>query len=231
MRVMKPLLHVALIEKKKKSCSYPFPSLMFIKRHKDWKQGAVLHSSKICCLLETLRFCLTAKQKLEHKRNCARTQVNKIIVSVIPRSSSVFLMCFSLILLPFSLLLPVFNLWQLLRSHSRDFLDQKYLHACLKQMREENSDILQRAPEPCWTRIEGADCNWLYDTAVGVRQTGPCGQARRAPAAARRERQCQMNMQHSPEKLRWITAALRYDIRQRRDHHNGTVPRRGRKLL
>lgn len=97
---------------------------------------------------------------------------------VIPRSSSVFLMCFSLILLPFSLLLPVFNLWQLLRSHSRDFLDQKHLHACLKQMREENSDILQRAPEPCWTRIEGADCNWLYDTAVGVRQMGPCGQAR-----------------------------------------------------
>lgn len=51
----------------KNPCSYPSPPLMFIKRHKDWKQGAFLHSSKICCLLEKLRFCLLTKQKLEHR--------------------------------------------------------------------------------------------------------------------------------------------------------------------
>lgn len=97
--VMKLLLHFALI--KKKSCSYPSPHLKFIKRHKEWKKGAVLHFTIICCLLEKLRFCLITKQILK-RRETARTQEKKSDCHL--QRSSISLMCFSLIVLPFSLL-------------------------------------------------------------------------------------------------------------------------------
>lgn len=141
----------------------------------------------------------------------------------VSRRNSVSLPCvfhhFFFFFLPFSpTSSPVFNLWQLLRSHSRDFLDQKHLHASFKQMQKENSKIMERASEPCWTWIKRADCDWLYDPAVGVKQrlTWPGSHGRRAPTAAYREQQCKRNVQHSPEKLCWIITALPYNICQLR---------------
>lgn len=145
-------------------------------------------------------------------------------------------MCFSLIVLPFSPPLPVFNLWQLLRSHTRDFHDQKHLCAGLMQMPKENSEILHRAAEPGWARVKRADCHKLHDTAVGGRQAGSLArpswekgsQQRRA---ACREQQCKKNIQLSPEKLRWIIPALQQNICQQRAHQNGTLPRIKDKFL
>lgn len=160
MWVMKVLLYFALIEKI--SCSYPSPCLMFIKRHEEWKKGAVLHFIIICCV--PWKGKNSSVEKLpEHK---------KIRVTVIFRRSSISLMCLSLIVLPFSPPLPVFNLWQLLRSYTWDFHDQKHLCAGLMQMPKENREILPRAAEPGWARVKRADCHKLHDTAVGGRQAG-----------------------------------------------------------
>lgn len=123
------------------------PHLTFIKRHKEWKKGAVLRFTIISSILEKLRFWLITKQKLKC-RQTANTQVKKIRVTVTFRKSSISLMCFSLIVLPSSPPLPVFNLWQLLRSHTWDFHDQKHFCAGFMQMPKENSKILHRAAEP-----------------------------------------------------------------------------------
>lgn len=139
-------------------------------------------------------------------------------------------MCFSLIVLPFSPPLPVFNLWQLLRSHTWDFHDQKHLCASLSQMAKENSKNCHRATKPGWARVKRAACHKLHDTAVGGRQAGEgllLGEGLRAC----REQQCKKNVQLSPEKLRWIIPALQHNICQQRAHQNGTVPRIKDKLL
>ncbi|XP_043348493.1 thiamine transporter 2 isoform X4 [Dermochelys coriacea] len=45
------------------------------------------------------------------------------------------------------------NLWQLLCSHSWDFLDQKHLHNCLNQMQKGHTELLKRTSEHYGARI------------------------------------------------------------------------------
>lgn len=153
--------------------------------------------------VQTLKLCQNTG-----KQNCVCFQEKQCFSTMC--FSSIFLLFF------FSFFPLVFNLWQLLFSHSWDFLDQKHLHACLKKVQQENSEILGRASEPHWTWIKRADCNWLCDTAVRVGQTAHVAspRERRAPAAAYREPLCKRNLQRSPEKLRWIIAALPCNVCQ-----------------
>lgn len=70
--------------RKKKSCSYPSPHLTFIKRHKEWKKGTVLHFTM---LFTKLRFFFITKQILKC-RETVRTQVKKKRVTVISKEAA-----------------------------------------------------------------------------------------------------------------------------------------------